>query len=112
MKAIVVTEDDLRRLEKQFGPGVRHMGPWYSDGTFGYLSVPLAGVEKAVEASANSGLAAALGRIRETPDPSGVFIESLQTFGAPLIDRIVAAYRERSLPPQMARSSAAGSRAA
>jgi len=33
MEEIVVAEDDLRRLEKRFGPEVRLMGAWNSDGT-------------------------------------------------------------------------------
>jgi hypothetical protein len=42
MEAIVLTDDELKRLETPFGPVVRHMGPWNSDGVFGYASVPIA----------------------------------------------------------------------
>ena len=46
MEAIVLTDDDLKRLETRFGPIVRKMGPWNSDGIFGYESVPLVAVER------------------------------------------------------------------
>ena len=49
MEEIVVTEDDLRRLEKRFGSAVRLMGSWNSDGTFCYASVPLSAVRRAAE---------------------------------------------------------------
>jgi hypothetical protein len=42
MKEILVADDELKRLERRFGPGVRRMGPWSSDGTFGYASVSIA----------------------------------------------------------------------
>jgi hypothetical protein len=35
MDAIVLTDDELQRLETRFGPVVRQMGPWNSDGVFG-----------------------------------------------------------------------------
>ena len=47
MKAILVPDDDLKLLEKRFGPGVLRMGSWYSDGVFAYSSVPLFAVEQA-----------------------------------------------------------------
>ena len=49
MEAIVLTDDELRVIEKRFGPEVRQMGPWNSDGTFGYSSVSVIAVEKAAE---------------------------------------------------------------
>ena len=39
MEIIILTDDDLNRHEKRFGPDLRHMGPWTSDGVFGYCSV-------------------------------------------------------------------------
>ena len=47
MKIIDIPDDDLKRLERRFGPDVRHMGPWNSDGVFGYASVSLGVVESA-----------------------------------------------------------------
>ena len=53
MEAIVLTDEELKRLEARFGPVVRQMGPWNSDGAFGYASVPIAAVEKAAETLKN-----------------------------------------------------------
>jgi hypothetical protein len=55
-KVVILPDDELRQLERRFGPGVRHMGSWYSDGTFAYTSVPLIAVEQAAEALEDSGL--------------------------------------------------------
>ena len=62
MEEIVVTEDDLRRLEKRFGSAVRLMGSWNSDGTFGYASVPLSAVRRAAEDLVNPDVIATLSR--------------------------------------------------
>jgi hypothetical protein len=94
MKVIVVTDDELQRLEKRFGSGVRHMGPWNSDGTFGYTSVPMVAVEKAAEALENPDLMVVLSRLGHTSEGTKPFIELLETFGPALIERIVAAYKE------------------
>jgi hypothetical protein len=96
LKEIVVTDDELRRLERRFGPGVRRMGPWSSDGTFGYSSVSIAVVEKAAEAMRNPNLAVAVSRLTNTPERTKPFVELLETFGPTLIERIIAAYRECS----------------
>jgi hypothetical protein len=94
MEAIVITEDDLNRLEKRFGPGVRRMGPWNSDGVFGYSSVPIIVVEKAAEALENPDLEAALSRLKYVAEQTRPFLELLETFGPALIERIVAIYGE------------------
>ena len=111
MEGIVIAEDDLRRLEKRFGSHVQQMGTWNSDGTFGYSSVPLAAIEKAIENSGDPDLMTVLSRLKDAPDRAKVLIELLETHGAPLIERIVAAYREWS-SVKMASSSAASSQAA
>jgi hypothetical protein len=98
MEAIILTDDELKRLETRFGPVVRQMGPWNSDGIFGYASIPLAAVEKAAETLANPDLLTALPRLR-TPEPTKTFIELLGDFGPALVERIVDAYREFSLWP-------------
>lgn len=92
MDTIVLTDEELKRLETRFGPAVRQMGPWNSDGVFGYASVPVVAVEKAAEALENPNLTVALTHLR-TPERTKRFIELLETFGHALIDRIVAAYR-------------------
>ena len=97
MEAIVLTDDELKRLEIRFGPVVRKMGPWISDGIFGYASVPIVAVEKAAETLANSDLLTAL-RLR-TPEATKTFFELLEDFGSVLVERIVDAYREFCLWP-------------
>ena len=96
MEEIVVTEDDLRRLERRFGSAVRLMGSWNSDGTFGYTSVPLAALRKAAEDLANAALIADLASLQHIPERTTAFLELLHTFGSPLIEAVVAAYRECS----------------
>ncbi|HTS24531.1 MAG TPA: hypothetical protein VMH81_01575 [Bryobacteraceae bacterium] len=108
MDAIVLNDDELKRLETRLGPAVRHMGPWNSDGVFGYASVPVVAVEKAAEALENPHLTLALPGLR-TPQRTETFIELLEDFGPVLVERVVAAYRESSLlrdprPPVPARA--------
>jgi hypothetical protein len=95
MNAIVIADDDLSRLEKRFGPAVRHIGPWNSDGTFGYCSVPIAAIERAVDVLNKPAVSESLERLKETPDRSLRFIEMLQNFGADLIEKLVAIHNER-----------------
>lgn len=97
MEGIVVTDDELKRLEKRFGPGVRQMGQWNSDGIFGYSSVPIFVVERAAETLKDQDLDSALSRLRNMKERTKPFVELLEMFGAVLIERIVAAYRECSL---------------
>lgn len=104
MEAIFVTDEELKRLETRFGPVVRQMGPWNSDGVFGYASVPIVAVEKAAEALANPHLLTALPRLR-TPERTKTFIELLEDFGSVLVERIVGAYRESSLWPRPSAST-------
>ena len=94
MRAIVITDDELRVIEKRFGPEVRQMGSWNSDGTFGYSSVSVMAVEKAAEGLEDPDLAIALSCLKDTPEGSRRFIELLETYGSALIGRIAAAYRE------------------
>jgi len=98
MEAIVLTDDELKRLERRFGPVVRQMGPWNSDGVFGYASVPIVAVKKAAETLENPSPLVALPRLR-TPERTKTFIELLEDFGSVLVERIAAAYRESSLGP-------------
>jgi hypothetical protein len=94
-----LTDDELKRLETRFGPVVRRMGPWNSDGIFGYASIPLVAVEKAAETLANADLLTALPRLR-TSEGTKTFIELLDDCGPALVQRIVDAYREFSIWPQ------------
>jgi len=97
MEAILLTDEELKRLETRFGPVVRLMGPWNSDGVFGYASVPVAAVEKAAETLGNPHLLVALPRLH-TPERTKTFVELLETLGSVLVERIVGAYREFSHP--------------
>jgi hypothetical protein len=93
MKAVVLTDDELKHLERRFGPGVRLMGPWSSDGTFGYSSVPLTAVEDAAEALDNPNLLVAVYRSADSPARTKAFIELLEISGPALIEKLVDAYR-------------------
>jgi hypothetical protein len=93
MEAIFLTDDELKRLETRFGPVVRQMGPWNSDGIFGYVSVSIVAVERAAEAVGSPSLLVALPRLR-APECTEAFIELLNDVGPVLVERIVSAYRE------------------
>jgi hypothetical protein len=97
MEGIVVTDDELKRLEKRFGPGVRRMGSWNSDGIFGYSNVPILALERAAETLEDQNLDSALFRLRKMTDGTKLFVELLEMFGSALIVRIAAAYGECSL---------------
>lgn len=94
---IIVPDDDLKRLEKQFGPSVRQMGSWNSDGVFSYSSVPIVAVEEAAESLNDPIVAEAVLRLKQAPEPTKFFIELVQSFGPALIAKIAAAYQGRSL---------------
>jgi hypothetical protein len=98
MEAIILTDEELKHLETRFGSFVRQMGPWNSDGVFGYASVPIVAVEKAAEMLANPVLLTALPRLR-TSEGTKTFVELLEDFGPALVERIVHAYREFSIWP-------------
>jgi hypothetical protein len=101
MDTIILTDEELRRLEKRFGPAVRQMGPWNSDGVLGYASIPIAAVEKAAETLENRSLRLALPRLR-TSGRTKTLVELLEDFGPVLVERIIDANRELSLRPQQA----------
>jgi len=94
---IIVPDDDLKRLERRFGRGVRQMGSWNSDGVFSYSCVPIVAVEQAAESLNDPIVAKAVFRLKQAPERTKLFIELIQSFGPVLIEQIVAAYRERSI---------------
>ena len=108
MQAIFLPDDALKRLEEQFGPAVRQMGSWNSDGSFGYSSVPIVAVEKAAETLEDPALMQAFLHLRDTADQTRPFIELLETFGTALIEGIVAANRDRYLSFSQGRVSQMG----
>ncbi len=95
MNDIVLADEHLRQLEKQFGPAVRYMGPWNSDGTFGYCTVQIATLEKVANTIQDPTLSQRLQQLKGTPDSSTRFIELLHNYGAVLIAEIVAAHHQR-----------------
>jgi hypothetical protein len=97
MEGILVTDDELKLLEKKFGPTVRDMGAWNSDGTFGYSWISLAVVEKAAESITDPDLQTALSRLVSVSDPKQSFLTLLEMFGHSAIDRIVHVHRQHSL---------------
>jgi len=99
MKTIVIPEDDLKRIESRYGPDVRRMGPWNSDGVFGYTSVSLGAVKSAAEVIGKSGLLEAVSRLKEAQEPVAAFVELVEAFGPDLIVKIKAAYSATSLAP-------------
>jgi hypothetical protein len=96
LKINILMDEEVKRLERRFGPGVRLMGPWISDGTFGYCSVAMIAIEKAVEILDSPELMEAFSRLQDTLERTEAFIELLGAFGPALIDRIVAAHRQCS----------------
>jgi|ERR1017187_240837 hypothetical protein len=103
MNIIVIPEDDLKRLERRFGPDVRRMGPWNSDGVFGYTSISLGAVESAAAAVGAPGLPEAVSRLQEAREPVAAFMDLVEAFGPDLVVKIKAAYSATSLAPPSAR---------
>jgi hypothetical protein len=103
MNIIVIPEDDLQRLERRFGPDVRRMGPWNSDGVFGYTSISLGALESAAEAAGQPGLPEAVSRLKEAREPVAAFMDLVEAFGPDLVVKIKAAYSATSPAPPSAR---------
>jgi hypothetical protein len=103
MKIIVIPEDELKRLERRFGPDVRRMGPWNSDGVFGYTTVSLGAVESAAEAVGAPGLPEAVSRLQDAREPVAAFLDLVEAFGPDLVVKIKAAYSATSPAPPSAR---------
>ena len=94
---IIIPDDDLKRLEKRFGPGVRQMGSWNSDGVFSYSCVPIVAVEEAAKSMNDPTIAEAVFRLKQAPERTTPFLELVQSSGPALIEKITAAYRKRSV---------------
>ncbi|MGD0669518.1 MAG: hypothetical protein ABSB23_18320 [Bryobacteraceae bacterium] len=112
MNTIVIPEDDLQRLERRFGPDVRRMGPWNSDGVFGYTSISLGTVESAAEAVGRPGLPEAVSQLKEAREPVAAFLQLVETFGPDLVVKIKAAYSALSLLPPSGRPAGSAKLAA
>jgi hypothetical protein len=99
MRTIVIPEDDLKRIERRYGPDVRLLGPWSSDGVFGYASVSLGAVESAAAGLGQAGLLEAVSRLKEAREPVAAFFDLVEAGGPDLIARIKAAYSATMLAP-------------
>ncbi len=91
---IVLVDEQLRELERRFGPDVRQMGSWNTDGSFGFCAVPIAVVEEAAQAVGSSGLSEAVKSANASEDRAIRLIEFLEAFGSKLVQAVVASYRE------------------
>ena len=97
MRGVVLTDDELKVLEKRFGPDVRTMGAWNSDGTFGFCWISVTVVEQAADSIGDPRLTTAVSRLKDSAWDNGLFVGLLETFGRPLIERIIAVYRQETL---------------
>jgi hypothetical protein len=94
---IIVSYDELKRIEVCCGAAVWQMGPWNSDGVFGYTIVADSAVEKAAEATRNPSVVGALARLKQSPQQTVVFMELLREYPR-LAETIAATYRENTYP--------------
>ena len=97
MEEIILSDEQLKTLEKQFGPSVRKMGPWNSDGTFGYICISLAVIENAAESMEDPNVITAFSRLKSLAEPAKPHLELLETFGHAFIEKIVAVYSQSTL---------------
>lgn len=93
---LILSDDELKRLEARCGSKVRYIGSWNSDGVFAYVSVPLTAVKKAAELLGNSSLVEAVSQLTRNPDPNRHFAGILETFGPALVEKIAAVCREHT----------------
>ena len=94
---IIVSYDELKLIETHYGAAVWQMGPWNSDGVFGYVTVPAATVEKAAAALSNPSIVGALARLKQSPRQTALFMELLRAYPK-LVEAIAAAHREDAFP--------------
>ena len=98
MQDIIISDEELTRLESRFGPEVRQMGPWLSDGVFAYISVPIAIVEKAAELLQDRSVLETVCRIRTNRQWIAGLTDLLQS-RPDLLDEIV--FVQRHYRPEM-----------
>jgi hypothetical protein len=91
---IVLSDEKLRVLERRFGPDVRQMGSWNTDGSFGFCAVPVAVLEEAAQAVGSPTLTEAIKSANSSEDRAMRLIEFLEAFGSKLVEAIVASYHE------------------
>ena len=93
---ILLADEELRNLEKDFGPEVRRMGSWNTDGIFGYSAIPIPVVERAMDGIPDPSLIEALHELEHSGQNERTrrFIDLLYSFGPALVGKMIIAYRE------------------
>jgi len=102
MQDIIISDEELTRLAKRFGPEVRQMGPWLSDGVFAYISVPIAIVEKAAELLQDRSVLETVSHLRANRKWAAGLTDLLQS-RPDLLDEIV--FVKRHYGPEMVSDS-------
>ncbi len=102
MQDIIISDEELTGLEKRFGPDVRQMGPWLSDGVFAYISVPIAIVEKAAELLQDRSALETVCCLRTNRERIGVLMDLLQS-RPDFLDEIV--FVQRHYGPEIVNDS-------
>ncbi len=99
MEAIILPDDELKRVERTLGANVRQMGSWNSDGVYGYLTIPIIAIQKAADVLHTPSLTDGVEHLKQRPESAQtkLFCELLYQYGSILVETIVRAYRE-SLP--------------
>ncbi len=92
-------DDELRRFEKRFGARVQLMGAWNSDGVYGYITIPIAAVQRAAEALKETSISSASAHLCRCPESARTELlwELIDRHGSSLIEKIIDFHRE-SLP--------------
>jgi len=96
MQDIVISDEELTHLENRFGPDVRQIGRWLSDGVFAYVSVPIAAVEKAAELLNDRSVLETVSHLRTSRQLAAALIDLLQSCPE-LLEKIVFVERHRLL---------------
>ncbi len=89
---VVLNEDLLSHLETRLGPGVRLMGPWQTDGVFGYIAISFEILQQAADAMDDPNVGAAVAHLNTNPNRTGKFVDLVETVGPALVERIIAAH--------------------
>src|SRR5690349_21467915 len=91
---IILPDEELTQLERSCGADVRLMGPWNSDGVFGFSTVSMSVVEKAAAATCDPVLAGVIHDLKLSPERTKAFVEIVKTLGPAFVQRVVTTYRE------------------
>jgi hypothetical protein len=92
MLEVVIPEDDMKRLETRFGPRVRRIGAWNSDGVFSYTTIPVAVLEQAAETLGDATLIGSVARLKASVSQTQALVKLLEDFGRTLIEALAVSY--------------------